>query len=171
MWSSTRSAYIKDTRAAGLTHTSMPSYLQHLLWDKIGKNWQRWTKLEDSRKNIEGIQLSILWASATKSKKVGMRPTWIQNTILVQNFKEKSGQKEDQIFFVVLLRQKCTNVLIPTWRRAVKYKCQHWFFFCPVARWPFGEFLYREIFWGLDFVLAKLLCVILMYINFSRWIL
>ncbi len=28
-----------------------------------------------------------------------MIPTWMQNTILVQDFKEKSGQKEDQKSF------------------------------------------------------------------------
>jgi hypothetical protein len=46
--------------------------------------------------NIEGKQLLILKSIIKETKKIGMKPTWMQNTILVKDFKEKSGQKEDQ---------------------------------------------------------------------------
>jgi hypothetical protein len=38
-----------------------------------------------------------------------MRPTWMQNTILVQDFKEKSGQKEDQKNYTRALPKVATS--------------------------------------------------------------
>jgi hypothetical protein len=42
-------------------------------------------------------------------------PWWLQG----------SGGHHGWGVFVLLLHQKWTNILFPTWRRAVKYKCQY----------------------------------------------